>query len=294
MKQWMLGVLCAMMTLGGCTPKEEKPLVISVDTWIGAAPLYYAHAKGWLKEANIEMLQATSIEDNMNLYESHASDIVASTQHEYKRLLKTYPDLVPLIVYDRSYGGDMVMSNRTVQQLRESTQKIDIFVEFDTVGEDMLNYFLAEHNLSKDKFNVMSRTQEEIELTPNLPSGTGVIAVTYNPHDLPLKEHGFQEIANSRSDTYIVIDGVSGTRTVAKKHQEQIIALKVLLAKAVEAYHKKPKEFYATVKPYLGHPTYEEFEKMRGNVQWIKNEEIPATMKQKMVQMHYPVSELIK
>jgi len=286
--------MSAVLMLGGCTQKEEKPLVISSDMWIGATPLYYAHAKGWLKEANIEMLQAGSIEANLNIYQTHASDLVTATQHEYKRLLKTNPEVIPQIVYDRSYGGDMVLSNRTVQQLRASTDKVDVFVELDTVGEDMLNYFLTENKISKDNLNVFSRNQEEIGLTPNSPSGGPIIVVTYNPHDLVLKEHGFKEIASSKSDAYVVVDGIFCTRAIAKEHKEQLVTLKKLLEKSVEAYGKNPKEFYATVKSYLGHPSYDEFEQMRGNIQWIKNEEIPEVMKRKMIEIHYPVSELIK
>jgi NitT/TauT family transport system substrate-binding protein len=283
-----------VLVLGGCTSKEEKPIVISSDVWIGAAPLYYAHAKGWLKEANIEMLQAGSIEANLNLYETHASDLVTATQHEYKRLLKTHPDIIPTILYDRSYGGDMVLSNRTAQQLMASTEEIDVFVELDTVGEDMLNYFLSEYKISKQKLHVFNRNQEEIELIANNAGSGPIIVVTYNPHDLVLKEHGFKEVATSKSDAYVVVDGIFCTRTMAQEHKEQLRALKKLIEKAVEAYKENPKEFYTTVKAYFGHPSYVDFEKMRANIQWIKNEEIPDVMKQKMAEMHYPVSELIK
>jgi NitT/TauT family transport system substrate-binding protein len=294
MKTWMIGLITLVFVLGGCTPKEEKPIVISSDVWIGAAPLYYAHAKGWLKEANIEMLQTGSIEANLNLYETHASDLVTATQHEYKRLLKTHPDIIPTIVYDRSYGGDIVLSNRTVHQLLTSTEEIDVFVELDTVGEDMLNYFLAEHKIGKEKLNVFSRNQEEIELTSNNPGRRPTIVVTYNPHDLVLKEHGFKEVATSKNDAYVVVDGIFCSRAIAKEHKEQLMTLKKLIEKSVEAYKGNPKEFYTTVKSYLGYPSYGDFEKMRANIQWIKNEEIPDVMKQKMVEMHYPVSELIK
>ena len=219
---------------------------------------------------------------------------MTATQHEYQRLLKTHPDVIPTIIYDRSYGGDMVLANRTPQQLLESTEKIDVFVELDTVGEDMLNYFLAESTIAKDKLNIFSRNQEEIESTQNSANSGPIIIATYNPHDLVLKEHGFKEVASSRSDSYIVVDGIFCTRDMAKKHREELKTLKTLLEKSVEAYHKNPKEFYATVKSYLGHPTYPEFEQMRRNIKWLKNEELSAGMKQKLSAINYPVTELIK
>lgn len=293
MKTSIAGLIIAVLVLGGCSKVDEKPIVISSDVWIGATPLYYAHAMGWLNEANIEMLQTGSVEANVNMYETHASDLLTATQHEYKRLLNTHPDMIPTIIYDRSYGGDMVLSNRTIQQLIASTEKIDIFVELDTVGEDMLNYFLAEYKISKDKLNIFNRNQEEIESTKNTPGSGPAIVATYNPHDLVLKEHGFNEVASSRSDSYVIVDGIFCTRAMAKEHKEQLEILKRLLEKAVEAYDKNPKQFYATVKPYLGHPTYTEFEQMRANIKWVKNEELPAVMKQKMSEMHYPIAELI-
>lgn len=282
------------LVLGGCSKVEEPPLVISSDVWIGAAPLYYAHAMGWLKEANIEMLQANSIEENLNLYETHASDIVTGTEHEYLRLRQKHTDLIPVIIYDRSYGGDVIMANRSVDALIVSKEKIDVFVELNTVGEDMLNYFLSEYNLSKDRFTIYSRSQSEIESAQNTPNGKALIAVTYNPHDLVLREHGFQEIASSKNDKYIVVDAVLARRDTVKQHQGQLKELKRLMEKGVEAYHQNPKAFYATVKSYFGHPSYEEFEKMRANVQWVSNDQLTPMMKQKLQEFRYPTAELIQ
>lgn len=293
MKSWTLGVLSAVFFIWGCSSVEEKPLVISVDTWIGASPLYYAHAKGWLREANIEILQADSIEENLNLYEIGASDVVTGTQHEYFRLKLYHKDLIPIILYDRSYGGDVILSNRTVQQLIQSNAKTSVYVELDTVGEDMLNYFLAEHNLSKDQVHIYNRGQEEIKRVGNRNSDESLIIVTYNPHDLVLKQQGFKELASSKNDHYVVVDSFMTSRQVYAQHKEQLQKLKALMDKAVAADHTNPKLFYTTVKPYLHNPSFEEFEQMLANIRWINNETLPPIMKKKLDEIEYPVSELI-
>lgn len=293
MKSWMMGVLVLALILTGCSKDErEQPLVISTDTWIGLAPLYYAHAMGWLKEANIEFLQAKSIEENLHFYESHASDVVTGTVHEYGRLKKKNPDIIPIIIYDRSYGGDVILSNQTTQQLKMAKKKIEVYVELDTVGEDMLNYFLEEHNISKERLNIYSRSQEEIVALNGSVLSASVIAVTYNPHDTILKEHGFKEIANSKNDQYFIVDSFMATGTITKRHAQQIKQLKAIIDKGVASYEDNPKSFYAVVKPYFGDPSYEEFEAMRKNIQWINNEQLTPKMKEKLLEIHYPVTKL--
>ncbi len=113
-----MGIL-AILIFSSCSEAEKKPpLVLSTDTWVGAAPLYYAHSMGWLEEANIQMLQTDSIDENLEHYNSGAADIITGTAHEYRRLKTSHPDLIPIIIYDRSYGGDVILSNRTLTQIQ--------------------------------------------------------------------------------------------------------------------------------------------------------------------------------
>lgn len=291
MRSWVMTLITGVFVVWGCSDVGEKPLVISTDTWIGASPLYYAHAMGWLKEANIELLQTETIEENLNDFETGASDVVTGTVHEYFRLKATHTDLIPIIAYDRSYGGDVVLSNRTVKQLQETRDKIDVYVELDTVSEDMLNYFLKEHNLSRNRMIVYDRSQAEIE---QLSGDVAMIAITYNPHDVRLKEHGFEEVASSKNDHYVVVDSVFTTRSVRATHEQQLKVLKMVMAKSVEAYHRNPKAFYTVVKPYLGDISYAEFEQMRSNIQWIIDEPMSPVMKAKLIEMNYPLSEMIE
>lgn len=293
MKLWILGTLTSAFIFWGCSSVEEKPLVISVDTWVGASPLYYAHAMGWLEEANMQILQADSIDENLNLYESNASDVITGTQHEFFRLKANHKDLIPILIYDRSYGGDIILSNRTVEQLTQPDTKMRVYIELDTVGEDMLHYFIAEHNLSSEKMDIFNRSQEEIKRVKNNQSNESLIMVTYNPHDLFLKKQGFKEIASSKSDGYVVVDSFMASRQIYSQHKEQLQTLKHLMDKAVAAYHSNPKLFYTTVKPYLNDPSFEEFEQMLANIRWINNETLTPIMKKNLDELKYPTSELI-
>lgn len=293
MRVWIAGVL-AMLMLSSCSEVQEKPpLVISTDTWIGAAPLYYAHAMGWLREANIEMLQSDSINENLDRYNSGAADIVTGTVHEYHRLKQKHSDLIPIIVHDRSYGGDVILSNKTLPQIRESKQKIDLYLENNTVNEEMLNYFLTDNNFSKGQFTLYDRAQSEIAKLVASPSGKPMIAITYSPNDAVLKKQGFFEIASSKNDHYLVVDGFYISRKMAVAHADQTKALRDAFARGVAAYHRDPKGFYERVKPYLDGISYEEFTTMVRSIQWTDEHKLSSKMLQRLQKNHFPTQELI-
>jgi len=278
-----------------CSQKSETvPLIIASDVWIGSAPLYYAHAAGWLKEANIEILLADSMNDTQRMYDLHASSLFTGTQHEYLRAKKKHPDLVPIIIYDRSYGGDLILSNRTLDMLNESNETITIYVEFDTVGEDMIRYFINETHFSENRFNVINRHLEEIESLRDTPSSPPTLIVTYNPHDILPRKHGFTKIADSKDERYLVIDGIYTSLAIYRQYPERLALLKSAIDRANEVYKKRPEEFYAKVKPYLHNLSYSEFKTMEENIRWIDHDRLTPEMLLRIKDIGIPTETLIR
>ncbi len=120
-----------------------------------------------------------------------------------------------------------------------------------------------------------------------------VIVITYNPYDSVLKKQGFFELASSKNERYIIVDGMYVSSQVAAQHPEQMKALRNAFGTAVRAYHHNPKAFYETVKPYLGNLSYEEFGKMIGNIQWTEDHKLTPQMLQQLQRSHFPVQDLI-
>lgn len=289
----VIALTFSVLLFTSCSKPQEKPLVISTDIWIGAAPLYYAHAMGWLGENNIQMLQVDTIDKNLEMYDSKASDIFTGTEHEYHRAKMKHPELIVPIIHDRSYGGDVILSNQSQETLRQSHQKIEVYVELNTVGEDMLEYFIADNKISKDRLIIHDRHQPEISQIRNTPASGPIILITYNPLDLELKKYGFSEIASSKNDAYLVVDTFITSAKTYKEHEEQLRSLNESLKRSVDAYNKDPKGFYTKVKPYLEDPTYEEFETMRKNVQWLNNT-ISTELLARMEKAKLPTKDLIR
>jgi NitT/TauT family transport system substrate-binding protein len=289
-------LLCSIslvLLLSSCSEvKEKEPLVISVDPWVGSAPFYYAHAKGWLAQINIQLILASSIGENMRIFDSGASDMFTSTQHEYFTKRKTHQDLIPVIHYDRSYGGDMVMANRTNEQLVNSNEPINMYYEFGSVNEEMANYWVKDHNISKDRLRIHSRAQDEIKTMKSSNADAPTVVVTYNPHNLILEKNGFHEIASTKNDNYLVIDAVYAPFHLYQNNQETFHQLSDVIKRAMRAYEANPREFYEKVKPYYGNPTYEDFMLMKKNVQWFETKPPPQLI-QRLKSIDFPVKDLI-
>lgn len=291
MKKTVCGWIITVLLLTSCSQPKQEPLVISTDVWIGAAILYYAREEGWLKEADIQMLQARSINENIQFFESGASDIFTGTQHEYKREKSIRPDLIPIFIYDRSYGGDVVMANRTLEQLRRSEEKIDVYLEADSVGEELFEYLTQFEGIAKERLVRHSRTQDEISTISAAAETSPKIVITYNPHDLALKKSGFVEIASSKDDRYLVIDAVYVSSKLYHKYPERFAQLRSALERSLRAYDTNPKAFYEKVKIYLGNPSYDEFMQMRRNIQWIDNKP-SKEMQKRLEEIQFPIKEI--
>lgn len=292
----LCGFLIVVFMLSSCSQDRERtnaPLVLSTDVWIGATPFYYAREKGWLREAGIELLQARSINDNMYHYGAGASDLFTGTQHEFFRMRGEQSDLMPVFVYDRSSGGDVIMANRSREELQHSAQTIQVYLESDTISVEMLEYFIEHEKIPKSKMAVSFRTQDEMARMRNTDKSPPILIVTYNPHDLTLKKRGFTLVASSKDERYLVVDGVYVSSRLYRENPEPFRRLVTIFERAVEAGRNDPKEFYETVRPYLGDPSYDEFMQMRRNIQWMEDG-ISDPMRKRLERIGFPTREMLR
>lgn len=253
-----------------CSPSpERKPIVLSADLWIGHAPIFYAHAQGWLKEADIQLLHTQSIGESVTQFESGAADLITTTGYEFLHLKEKYPDFTACIIHDKSFGGDVILSNRTLEELHTSDEVIELYLEPKTLNEEMWHYLMEFEGFAKERFRIAPKSQEEMSRLKTSASEPPVMAITFNPYDLPMMKNGFLQIASTKDSRYLIVDGIHAKRSFIQAHKAQIIQLKAMMEKAVQAYHKDPKQFYQKVKPYLNNPEYEEFQAMVQNIEWI-------------------------
>jgi len=292
-KKVFLFITIVFLLTSCSSPTENERLKVSATTWIGYSPLYYAKEMGWLKPLNIKLLHVTSLSENMYLFETGNSDAYVGTQYEHSVLSKKDPTLMPVMLFDRSNGGDIVMSNVSVESLKDTTQDIDAYLEMDSINNTMLKDFIKKYGLEDNKINYINRDQGYISTLKSEDLKNPTIIVTYTPYDSTLEKHGFKNIASTKDDLeLLVIDALYTQEKTMLKHKNQFLALKKLVNKAIDKLKADPRGFYEKVKPYMLEVSYDDFYNSLGNIVWI-NGDVSGELKKQMKESRYPTGGLL-
>jgi len=285
-------LLSTLLFLTSCSSPKDKELKISVNSWIGYSPLFYAYDKGWLKKHNIKVVHVVSLAESMYIYDSKNADALTGTQYEYTTLKKEAKNLTPIMMFDKSFGGDMVMSNRTTLELQESNETIDTHLELNSINSLVLAEFLKYYRIDEQKINYINQDQESISTLKNSKTKPKLI-VTYVPYNIRLKKNGFKTIASTRDELAItVVDALFVTQYTLSKHEAQFKALKIETNRAIEALEKNPQEYYKHVKYYLQDISYEEFLDTLHDIKWI-NKTLSKELKERLQEIDFPTNGLL-
>ena len=293
MHRWLPLILGLMLFFTACSSQKPERLKVSATTWIGYTPLFYAKEKGWLEPLNIKLLNVSSLSENMYLYEAGNADAYVGTQYEYSLLVKKDPSLMPIMMFDRSYGGDIVMSNISLDALEKSDGPIDAYLELDSINLTLLKDFIKQHGIDEKRINYINLDQANISTLKAEDMKRDTIIITYVPYDVELKADGFREISSTKESLeLLVVDALFTTEKTFQQHREQFIALKKLVDKALLVLEKDPEGFYEAIKPYILELSYEEFKASLGDIIWI-NKEISPDLKKRMQEGNFPTRDLL-
>ena len=61
----------------------------------------------------------------MYLYKAGNSDAYVGTQYEYNLLSNENKNLTPIMLFDKSNGGDVILSNISIEELLKTDKQID-------------------------------------------------------------------------------------------------------------------------------------------------------------------------
>ncbi len=288
-----LSMFFLSLVIVACSSQNYEKLKVSSSTWIGYSPLFYAKEQGWLKPLNIKLLNVVSLSENVYLYEAGNSDAFVGTQYEYNLLAQKKHSLMPIIMFDRSYGGDLIMSNVSIEELQETNATIDVYLEMDSVNKTLIEYFVEEYNLKNKHINYINQDQTQISTLNAEHTKHPVIAVTYIPYNQTLQKQGFHELVSTKDGLDIfVVDAMFTTTEIFHRHQEQFIELKKLIDKALLVLKNDPHHFYESVKPYMNNISYDEFNASLNDIIWINND-LSKELVQRLKEVAFPTRDLI-
>ncbi len=283
-----------LFLLTSCSTHKEASIKLVTNAWIGYSPLFYAKEKGWLKEVNIEISPLVSLGESVMTFRSGGFDGLTGTQFEYQKLNALNSNLVPVIMFNRSNGGDMVMSNVSIKELQETSEKIDVYLEVNSVNAFVFDDFKKAHQLTQKTFNFINKDQLKIvthlkQKAMNKPT----IVVTYVPYNFELVNAGFKTVDSTRDAMNIVVlDALYVNTNTLNHHQENFKKLKIVINNAIHNLKQNPKEYYEVVKPYLENPSYDEFLQSIHDIDWL-NETIPPNLIEKMNEINFQTRNLL-
>ena len=291
MKQILFIALFFTLLFTSCSQENKKELHISTNSWIGYAPLFYAKEKGYLDKLNIQLITNISLAEAANIYDIGKAEIVTTTQHEYYSLKNSGHDIIPVILLDRSNGGDMVLSNKNINTLIHA-KKIYAYLEIDSINAEILQDFLKRYNISEKKMVFINKDQSQIEsLQPQ--DDKNMLVVTYVPYNIKLKKSGFKELASTKKmSTIMVIDALCANANTLKNHKERLHQLKAVIDRSIQELQADKRASYNLVKRYLENMSYGDYIDSLELIKWINK---PSQKLLKRIEpMGYEAKQLIQ
>lgn len=254
----------------GCfDQKYQKPLTIVSNAWIGYAPIFYAKERGYLDELNIKVIPVVSLAEASDTFATGKADMVTATQHEYYKLKKQFPDIKPIILLDRSNGGDMILSNKTTKELKNA-KNIQTYLEVDSINMDVLDEYLKKNKISKK--NIIFHNSDQSSLQSLKYANKPTLIVTYTPYDYTFKKEGYFEVASTKNiENIVVIDALFTTKNVLEKNRDRIEKLKKIIDKSIKELGSDKKNSYKIIAAYLDNISYKEYVKSFITIKWINN-----------------------
>ncbi len=274
---WMrfLNILTAVILtffLSACSSQQNASndkIRISTNSWIGYAPLFYAKETGELDRLGFSLITNVSLAEAADVYQVGKADMVTTTQHEYHALKELMGDVTPIILLDRSNGGDMILANVSLDVVK-TAPKVTVYLEVDSINVELLQEFIQKNHIDQKKLSIINEDQQKIQDVQNSKSPT--LIVTYTPYDVSLKKKGFKEIASTRNiHELVVIDALCARKRVIEEDKDRLVALKRVIDKKIELIQKDPKRSFGHVKKYLGNMNYEDYIASLQSIKWINH-----------------------
>lgn len=287
-------VISCVILISGCSFQTEEPLKIITNSWIGYSPLFYAKEQGWLAEHNIELSTVVSLGESAHIYHSSNLDAFAGTQYEFHKAYAKDSTLIPIMMFDRSVGADMIMSNRSIKALQAipANQPIDVFLEIDSINYPLFKDFKQRYHLSNHSFNLINNDHLKMQRAITQKNSPSII-VTYAPYNHELEKQGFTIIASTgESLNLLVLDALYTNQESYRIHQQKFLALKTLVNRAIKALKQNPKNYYNKVKPYLESASYAEFQESLQTIEWL-NGGISPSLIDRINEAQFPIRDLL-
>jgi NitT/TauT family transport system substrate-binding protein len=248
---------------------DKQPIQISSNPWVGFTPFIYAQEKGWLDKTPFKFVWLVDLSENSRLYDSGFTQGFTATQYELLHF-KEHSHLKPVFLIDRSYGADVILANRSLNELRAEHKAITVYLELGSLNEDFFKVFVRENGLEKLQF-VLTNSSQKMMMKVG-PSDSPTIMISYDPYVSEFLKKGYVRVASTRSmQSFSVIDALFVDERFVNGREDNYKELLAIFDRALDQLRKNPHEYYETIRGYLEGQSYQEFMNSTTQIQWLNS-----------------------
>ena len=196
-----LAPLAGIATLGGCATRQQT-IGVAYHPWIGHETLLLASQFDWLPPG-ASLSRTGSASESLEALRDGRVDAAALTLDEVIRARLSGLDLVVVMVFDVSSGGDVVMVEEGIESLDDLAGK-RIGIEMGGVGEMLLDQVLARGGLGRDEVIIVDRAADQHLAAWR--AGEVDAVVSYEPIATHLRDAGAERLIDSREFPDMIFD----------------------------------------------------------------------------------------
>jgi len=201
-----------------CESSKESPQVkIATNPWPSYELLFVAERQGYFEDEglNIKLLQLASLVDVQRTFIQGRANAMSSTVIEAIIVSALNNQrVVPVLVPDYSYGGDMIISRQGINSMASLKGK-KVGVETGSLGIVILAKALKKYGLTIADIDYINL--EQLKMKDELVSGQVDAVVTYPPFATEiLRDEAYKTVFTTREIPGQIIDVISVSEEVIK------------------------------------------------------------------------------
>ena len=233
-----LACIALFPLLFGCA-REEPPLRIGTNVWIGSEPLYLARELGRLDPAAVQLVEYPSASEVLRAYRNEAIDGMVISLDELFGLAADGLQPKIILVVDVSHGADVVVGRDGMKSMRDLKGK-SVAVESGALGAFVLSRALAVNGMQASDVNVVHLESNE---QPGA-FGKGQVdgAVTFDPYTAKFLKAGGKTLFDSTQIPGEIVDLVAVRASVIEKRPKAVQALLAGWFGAIDYIAQDPKD----------------------------------------------------
>ncbi|WP_124948553.1 hypothetical protein [Sulfuriferula thiophila] len=248
---------------------NQEQIRISTNPWVGFTPFIYAQEKGWLEKTPFRFIWLVDLTENSRMYEREFTQGFTATQYELMHF-KEHSHIKPVFLIDRSVGADVILSNRSLNELRNTHDPITVYLERGSLHDDILKAFIKENALEHQALILKNSSQQSMALIE--PASTPIIALSYAPYVSNLTKRGLVAIASTATmKSFIIVDALYMDERFVTGREDEYRKLKTIFNRALEQLSTDPHEYYQTIHGYLEGQSYDEFMATTQQIEWLNH-----------------------